>query len=559
MFKNTNTNTNNNKTVSNWLHGTYKGKDSALNQGYKKATQKGLNKIKKIDRQHLLNPEVLESFNLNEKERFRQLIAQNLNKKTIATGITKIEPQNRNLYQKFIHTTPSQIRDDSTLQSAGLQMVQPWCVANQAISRSYSRRISLSSTDSPTANYNAHSNVTVIELDQSPSVSCNVSGLVSKVAKKRNQAYYGEANGQEIGGGASSESSSSGGGATSGINVIESLKNETNQFYANINMKKASSVDGSSSMMNEKERKWNEKMKDLARLQEVFKKSQQKSNNVMKEEERYLHKKRQRMEKERVEKELAEKFSQQLYLDSNRLNIYEQEEVEIDEFPEFTEDQEKCIKASLNPNPANGILITGFNVEITRRDIQTLKGLNWLNDEIINFYMNLIVERSTQNNNNNEIKVYALSTFFYPKLIKDGYASIRRWTKKVDLFSHNLVLAPIHLGLHWTLACIDFDCKEIRYYDSMNGNNGECLKALRSYLRDEYADKKVGAPQLDIAAWNCIHVKDVPQQMNGSDCGMFACKYAEFLSRVKAIGFNQSHMAYYRRRMIWEIVNKKLM
>ena len=40
-----------------------------------------------------------------------------------------------------------------------------------------------------------------------------------------------------------------------------------------------------------------------------------------------------RMEKERIEKELAEKFSLQLHLESNKLNIFEQEDVEIDEFP----------------------------------------------------------------------------------------------------------------------------------------------------------------------------------------------------------------------------------
>ena len=33
-------------------------------------------------------------------------------------------------------------------------------------------------------------------------------------------------------------------------------------------------------------------------------------------------------------------------------------------------------------------------MDITRKDIDTLKGLNWLNDEIINFYMQMIVERS---------------------------------------------------------------------------------------------------------------------------------------------------------------------
>ena len=39
------------------------------------------------------------------------------------------------------------------------------------------------------------------------------------------------------------------------------------------------------------------------------------------------------MEKERIEKELAEKFSHQLHLESNKLNIFEQEDAEIDEFP----------------------------------------------------------------------------------------------------------------------------------------------------------------------------------------------------------------------------------
>ena len=40
-----------------------------------------------------------------------------------------------------------------------------------------------------------------------------------------------------------------------------------------------------------------------------------------------------RLEKERAEKEFADKFSQQLQLDSNRLNIFDREEEEVDEFP----------------------------------------------------------------------------------------------------------------------------------------------------------------------------------------------------------------------------------
>lgn len=62
---------------------------------------------------------------------------------------------------------------------------------------------------------------------------------------------------------------------------------------------------------------------------------------------------------------------------------------------------------------------------------------------------------------------------------------------------------------------------------------------FRNYIKEEYADKKGGA-QFDLSNWNCLHVREVPQQMNGSDCGMFACKYAEYLSRGRLeFNFNQ--------------------
>jgi sentrin-specific protease 1 len=141
------------------------------------------------------------------------------------------------------------------------------------------------------------------------------------------------------------------------------------------------------------------------------------------------------------------------------------------------DNQEVLINKALSAYPQDEVLVNAFDINITRRDLQTLKGLNWLNDEVINFYMSLLCERSNSENSN--LKTYAFTTFFYPKLIKDGYTSLRRWTRKVDIFAHDLILVPIHLGMHWTLACVDFTCKEIRYYDSMNGNNNECLKALR--------------------------------------------------------------------------------
>ncbi len=234
-----------------------------------------------------------------------------------------------------------------------------------------------------------------------------------------------------------------------------------------------------------------------------------------------------------------------------------EEEVEVvedeEELPEITDEMEKVIKRA--ESSSGETLVDAFNISITCRDIDTLKGLNWLNDEVINFYMQMICERSK--NEDNRPNVYAFNTFFYPKLASSGYTSIRRWTRKVDVFSFDLILVPVHLGMHWCLAIIDFRKPGVYYYDSMGGDNRKCLDLLVDYVKKEHQDKK--KTPYDVSPFEQVIMKDIPQQMNGSDCGMFACKFAEYLSRDVAITFNQEHMPYFRRRMIYEIVSKKLL
>jgi sentrin-specific protease 1 len=129
-------------------------------------------------------------------------------------------------------------------------------------------------------------------------------------------------------------------------------------------------------------------------------------------------------------------------------------------FIELNEEQQRLIINSLIPYPEDEILSKGFNIDVRRKDLQTLKGLNWLNDEVINFYMNLICARSETLN---DLLAYPFATFFYPRLIKDGHQGVRRWTKKVDIFTYNLIIVPIHLGMHWTLAvCVTTLCQTLK-------------------------------------------------------------------------------------------------
>lgn len=225
------------------------------------------------------------------------------------------------------------------------------------------------------------------------------------------------------------------------------------------------------------------------------------------------------------------------------------------ELPPLTPEQEKLVNRALGPGPPGQLLVEKFGLRIHRRDLQTLSGLNWLNDEVINFYMNLLMQRSEERKD--LPKVYAANTFFYPKLMQSGQAGLRRWTRKVDIFAHDLMVIPVHLGVHWCVSIIDFRAKKINYLDSMGGRNQACLEALLAYLRDEHRDKK-GAP-LDDQGWKTECLKDIPQQMNGSDCGMFSCTFAEFSARDAPYTFTQAHMPYLRRKAALEILSGKLL
>ncbi|KAM3871596.1 sentrin-specific protease 1 [Diretmus argenteus] len=225
------------------------------------------------------------------------------------------------------------------------------------------------------------------------------------------------------------------------------------------------------------------------------------------------------------------------------------------EFPELTEEMENEVSRGLRGNP-HEVLSEGFGLSLTRKDLQTLSHLTWLNDEVINFYMNLLVERSKDPS---LPSVDTFNTFFYPKLCSSGYSAVRRWTKKMDIFSVDILLVPVHLGVHWCLSVVDFRKKAIMYFDSMGGKNNEACTILLQYLQQESKDKK--GKELDTSGWtlHCKRPNEIPQQMNGSDCGMFTCKYAEYITKDKPITFTQKHMPYFRRRMVWEILNHKLL
>ena len=108
---------------------------------------------------------------------------------------------------------------------------------------------------------------------------------------------------------------------------------------------------------------------------------------------------------------------------------------------------------------------------------------------------------------------------------------------QVDLFSYRRVFLPVHVhGNHWCLGCVNMDDKRIEYYDSLGGNNDTYFSTMRQYLADEYAAHHNSAsschspPPLQLSEWSHYCPKHIPRQDNGSDCGVFTLKFADYLS-----------------------------
>ncbi|CDQ98647.1 unnamed protein product, partial [Oncorhynchus mykiss] len=96
---------------------------------------------------------------------------------------------------------------------------------------------------------------------------------------------------------------------------------------------------------------------------------------------------------------------------------------------------------------------------LTLEDLSTLDDQNWLNDQVMNMYGELIMESAQH-------KVHFFNSFFHRQLMTKGYEGVKRWTRKVDLFSKALLLVPIHLEIHWCLVMADTASKRIHLYDS---------------------------------------------------------------------------------------------
>nr|XP_020666215.1 sentrin-specific protease 5 isoform X1 [Pogona vitticeps]XP_020666216.1 sentrin-specific protease 5 isoform X1 [Pogona vitticeps]XP_020666217.1 sentrin-specific protease 5 isoform X1 [Pogona vitticeps]XP_020666218.1 sentrin-specific protease 5 isoform X1 [Pogona vitticeps] len=182
-------------------------------------------------------------------------------------------------------------------------------------------------------------------------------------------------------------------------------------------------------------------------------------------------------------------------------------------------------------------------------DLTTLDGQNWLNDQIINMYGELIMDAVPD-------KVHFFNSFFHRQLVTKGYNGVKRWTKKVDLFKKTLLLIPIHLEVHWSLITVNLPNRIISFYDSQGIHFKFCVENIRKYLLTEAREKN--HPDF-LQGWQTAVTKCIPQQKNDSDCGVFVLQYCKCLALDQPFQFSQEDMPRVRKRIYKELCECRLM
>ncbi|KFY12341.1 hypothetical protein V491_06826 [Pseudogymnoascus sp. VKM F-3775] len=197
--------------------------------------------------------------------------------------------------------------------------------------------------------------------------------------------------------------------------------------------------------------------------------------------------------------------------------------------------------------------------QLMKRDLATVLGQQaWLNDNIINAYVDMVVEHANKKAGRNQRdktpKVVAQSSFFYKKIRDDGPQSVSRWMRRKRAAGKNLLevetmLIPVNNSAHWTMIVVSPKARTIEYLDSFGGSKDVFIRNTKAWLAVELGS----AWKED--DWRVLDTKSA-RQYNGYDCGVFAVTNAECVAGgVTTTSYDTDDMTMQRRRIAAVLLN----
>ena len=200
-----------------------------------------------------------------------------------------------------------------------------------------------------------------------------------------------------------------------------------------------------------------------------------------------------------------------------------------------------------------------FKHSLLGKDFSKLRDKKWLSDNIINMWVQLLLERSRHlqlkldNQNDSFMTSYFIRSLKKEKYVKMAHRVITRCNHQVSSVNEiDRIFVPFHTGNHWYLIIIFVKDRAIKCFDSLRTNTTEksepINKLLKPWLKATLDDD-----------FEITFVTKMPQQENGYDCGVFLCAALDYASALPAseteddtatsIKFQQKDMPHFRERM----------
>lgn len=205
----------------------------------------------------------------------------------------------------------------------------------------------------------------------------------------------------------------------------------------------------------------------------------------------------------------------------------------------------------------NDLLMKGTNFVLYESELDRLKPPQYLSDEIINAYMQLISEKYRD--------VFFFDTFFHQSLEENGFNSKRGYAK-INPFTSRKWIMPINFqNCHWILLYLNLENIYngqilMDLYDSATKMNyvydiqTDEIRKYITFMFEKYEHSKLS--KFNLVLRNVSNT--LPQQHNTYDCGAFVLGYSLCLAAQKNIDFSQSNIDLLRPNMKHEFRRKAL-
>ena len=205
------------------------------------------------------------------------------------------------------------------------------------------------------------------------------------------------------------------------------------------------------------------------------------------------------------------------------------------------------------------------SVSTSNMDLSCLFSPNWLNDEVINFYLDILRKHDDT--------VFMYSSLFHSAFMDYGFQRVGMWyRRKYDLMSYKSFLIPVHHADHWYL--IFYNKSDLIAYDPYNYPNSteternqqllknfQFLQRTLMNLKENYLkplfdqnNQRFEEPSIQIKL-----PPSIPAQNNSYDCGVFLLTFAKYIVLRRAFDFSESDMNDIRDIIRKEIESKKIM